>query len=604
MMRLPAVLLVLGLAVPSAHGQDAAVPLQDLDPDLSISLSDAPGVFGWTFGAAGWPNGLSFAGGDPAHVRLRWDGLDLDDLLTGRPLFEAIPVAMLASREWDAFGRVVVESDSLAGMAPVTRVRYESAGDLQAVRALHVQNRTTGKNKFAGRTGSSPSRLQTIFGYAGAGASGEYDGSRLRRAREITARVAWMRPGWSVWLTDVASRRSVGAQAGVIPFTGATYESIYQRLGARVEDESARRRLIRNDLRIGGQRASGAWASRIEMARQSQTLDFEGESLEVRGWTTRWRLDAAQSRRVGSSAAVLSGFVWRDGGFGGAAWTDEPPSRTFAGLTGSWRASAWQVAGGLRQDDDHTWSVAEGSGKQRVGRLETRLAGAWDARRPSLMDVAGFGEASPAVADLPLQRTALVRVGLGVRAGAWTVDLDLTHRRERDRLVHRLTDVHPVVASSVLAGWHSTTQTTVSVGWRNDGRKGLYGMAMGSLLDSPIAALPGEFASARLGLRALLFKKDLDLDAYIRARYWGAMESLRLHTPTGLLVLPETGAAPADAGWLVDLVAEGGVRGATLFVAYENMFSGTTAQIGNLIIPDYPLPRQRTRFGVYWPMEN
>ena len=598
MMRLPAALLMLGLAVMTARGQDTHVPLQDLDPDLSISLSGTPGVFGWTFGAAGWPNGLSFAGGDPAHESLQWDGLDMDDLITGRPLFEAIPVALLSSRAWDAVGRVVVESDSLAGAAPQTRVRYESAGDLQAVRVLHVQNRTYG------RTDSSPSRLQTIFGYAGAGASGEYDGSRLRRAREITARVAYSRSNWSVWLMEVASRRSVGAQAGVIPFTGATYESIYQRLGARVADESARRRLIRNDLRLGGSMMRGDWATRAEITRQSQTLDFEGESLEMRGWTSRWRADAGASRRWGTSQANVDVFMWRDGAFGGSAWTDEPASRRFAGATGRWTAPSWQVAGGLRQDDDHTWSLIEGSGTHSLGPLTARAAVVWDARRPSLMEVSGFGSASPSAADIPLQRRALARFGLGLQTGVWSLDVDLTHRREKDRLVHSLTDVHPVLESSILAGWQSTSQATVTLGWRNEGHKGLYGVASGSVLDSPLAAMPGEFASTRLGLRALLFTDDLDLDAYVRARYWGAMDGLRLHTPTGLLVLPSAGAAHADAGWLVDVVAEGGVRGATLFVAYENMFSGTTAQIGNLIIPDYPLPRQRMRFGVYWPIAN
>ena len=84
MMRpLSGVLIVLLFVCLPARGQ-GGLPLQDLDPDLSISLSRAPGVFGWTFGSAGWPNGLSAHGTDPGHVILRWDGLDMDDLITAR----------------------------------------------------------------------------------------------------------------------------------------------------------------------------------------------------------------------------------------------------------------------------------------------------------------------------------------------------------------------------------------------------------------------------------------------------------------------------------------------------------------------------------------
>lgn len=117
-------------------------------------------------------------------------------------------------------------------------------------------------------------------------------------------------------------------------------------------------------------------------------------------------------------------------------------------------------------------------------------------------------------------------------------------------------------------------------------------------------SLPERWASGRLGWKALLFQKDLDLDLFIRGRVWESMNGLRLHTPTGLLVLPEDLSAPVDGNWLMDVGAEGDVRGATLFVAYENVFSGTNWQIGNLLVPDYPLPRQRVRFGVYWPIMN
>jgi len=156
---------------------------------------------------------------------------------------------------------------------------------------------------------------------------------------------------------------------------------------------------------------------------------------------------------------------------------------------------------------------------------------------------------------------------------------------------------------------------SLTLGWQADGRRGPYARIEGVISTSSgpnggadallwEQSLPRRWASGRIGWKALLFQKDLDLDVYVRGRVWESMNGLRLHTPTGLLVLPEDPSSPVDGNWLVDVGAEGDVRGATLFFAYENIFSGTQAQIGNLLVPDYPLPRQRIRFGVYWPIAN
>ncbi len=53
---------------------------------------------------------------------------------------------------------------------------------------------------------------------------------------------------------------------------------------------------------------------------------------------------------------------------------------------------------------------------------------------------------------------------------------------------------------------------------------------------------------------------------------------------------------------MLHLIAEARVRDATLFFVYENALSGTALMTGNLIVPVYPLPAQRFRFGVFWPI--
>src|SRR5690606_37192624 len=109
---------------------------------------------------------------------------------------------------------------------------------------------------------------------------------------------------------------------------------------------------------------------------------------------------------------------------------------------------------------------------------------------------------------------------------------------------------------------------------------------------------------AHVGARYLLFTGDLDLDVSLQGRYWTRFQGRTLHAPTGLLVLPEASARPVDTSGTLDLVVQGGVRTATLFLAFENMLSGTELLVGNLIVPTYPLPARRLRFGIYWPILN
>ena len=613
------------LAVSSVQAQDSPgkvstaapavrLPIQAPNTELSILLGRAPGVFSWTFDAAGWPNGLSAWGQDPNHTRVMWNGRSVDDLLTGRPRFDMVPVSLLAVADWQANGQARLQTDSLNVASPLTRVRYESAGDgLQAVRALHVQNR------YLRTSDSTGIRLQTVVAYAGAGSQGEYDGSQLRRARGITLRVGLQGASWSAWIQEVASRRAVGAHAGVVPFTGAAYESIYQRLGASVDDPTARRRTIRNDLEVGATAIWMRWEGRIRLARTSQTLDFDGSTLATRGWVTRWQALPSLQTHLGSGVLSIEGHARRDAGYGGSAWASPPGSWVQSGLAAAYRAAGdVSIRAGLVNTTDHAWWHASATGS--AGWRGLRMSGhiERDARGVTLLERSGFGAGIDGLSGgsgIPLQERVLAHAGLALSAGIWHADLRASHLRERDAIIHQLDANHPGLNSRILEGVRARSLLSLALGWRADGRRGPYARVEGVVstskgpntgIDAALweESLPQHWASGRLGWKALLFEQDLDLDVYVRGRIWESMNGLRLHTPTGLLVLPEDASAPVDGNWLVDVGAEGDVRGATLFFAYENIFSGTTAQIGNLLVPDYPLPRQRIRFGVYWPIAN
>jgi hypothetical protein len=116
--------------------------------------------------------------------------------------------------------------------------------------------------------------------------------------------------------------------------------------------------------------------------------------------------------------------------------------------------------------------------------------------------------------------------------------------------------------------------------------------------------LPDFYGVARFGARYRIFRGDLDLDISVRGRFWTEFTGRVFHTQTGLLIIPTTAARPVESSATLDLIISGGVRTATLFLAYENFLAGTTALPGNLLVPLYPLADKRLRFGVFWPIRN
>jgi hypothetical protein len=103
-------------------------------------------------------------------------------------------------------------------------------------------------------------------------------------------------------------------------------------------------------------------------------------------------------------------------------------------------------------------------------------------------------------------------------------------------------------------------------------------------------------------MRYVLFKGDLDFDAYAEAIAWSAFRSRTLEPQSGLLTVPLEDSREFGPSGRINLVLEASIREASVFLLYENILSGTALMTGNLIVPDYPLPARRFRIGVYWPI--
>jgi hypothetical protein len=100
-----------------------------------------------------------------------------------------------------------------------------------------------------------------------------------------------------------------------------------------------------------------------------------------------------------------------------------------------------------------------------------------------------------------------------------------------------------------------------------------------------------------------LFEGDLRLTAFLRGRAWSGFRSRAFQPETGLFVLPAADDLLFGPSGSLDLVVEGGIRTATLFLTVDNLLSGTFYP-GTLLVPLYPLPKRALRFGVYWPLLN
>ena len=577
------------------------------DFDVTNSLYGSGASFGYGFGAFGWPAAWSNRGLSPLQVDLQFNGSVFYDLITGRPRYDLLPTALLqkpAVDSRDIFAPVVLATElrNFDDDGPLTELHYQ-AGDhgLQRVTALHSQD----MDYLVPGNG----QMRTTFAYAGAAEKGEYPGSRLQRMRMIMFKTQLQKTRLSVDLTFLHNQRRLGAHSGV-----AGDEAVrYNRLIATALNSSAVRRDVRNDLVIT---ALVRLLSNIEaplvitLSAQQQRLRYnDGQSLEVQSTARRAGLYMYQDFQVGSHQIRLDWEGWMEGVTTDAASIQGStrPEWTFsvqevldlgrlqatgrAGL--HYQSGAWRSLGavGLRYswNGSHIYLDAIHAEALSAGILH----GGW----------------SSYLAPLPALPGSVSRLesGLKVQFGSFSIGPFAFMKREMD--VVEFLEIKPdSVIMHHLTG--ITTGAGVHVGFRMRAQRGVYGEATSSIMQYDYEwggrdrALPRWFGSATLGIRYLLFTGDLDLDVSLNGRWWGSMNSRVLHAPTGLLVLPSEMRPEVSPSGIVNVMIEGQVRTATLFVTYENLLSGTVLMRGNEIIPAYPLPAQRLRFGVFWPIVN
>jgi len=628
---------------PPVYGRVRSDSLPGRRPHVSVEtmLAEQPGSFLYDLGEYGWPHGWSPRGLAPHRVHLWHDGFSFDDPLTGRPRFELLPPSFLDRPRTGpdpGGGAVGVHTSwrAYAPQRPVTELRYRFDRDgLHAIEVGHSQKR---RLDLFGRPGG----LHLTFGYGGRKADGIYDGSALRTERRIWGRLRYLTNDWTVALSDRSTLYRVGAHGGATPASGDPFASVYALplAASNVRRPDDRRKTVRNDLtaRLQGPLVPGLSRPTDVSARwTTHTFDFRSTGGDTdTTWTAPMsggHVRAQQSFRIGrhSLTGRLQGSLWR---------MENTNLPTVDGRRGAVHA---RLRDSLRVGRTDLVLNAGGhvTSQQRYPSLAARVrhpAGPvrWTAsiratgQRSAWIEDEGFaGHVQPLPGDRGGAADRLLEGTIGGRTQLGPFDVGVTGFAHRIQNAVDLYAVSPegtgldAITDTVAARQTSTpvqrVGATVSLGWRNDARRGLYATGQGTLLEtlnadaSPLHArlartLPSAFGRARLGARFVLFN-DLTTDLYVQARGWSAMNSRWFHPPTGRLVVPprdrpvpETPGGRVGPNGTVDVRAEVQFRSATLFFTFQNIQAGTQLQPGTFVVPVYPLPPQQFRFGVFWPI--
>lgn len=589
--------------------------------DLVDLLADDPASFTYWFGTPGWPDGWSYRGLPPHTTGLVLDDRPFTHLFTGRPADQLLPLAVVEAPELGPgpFGRPVATLARLrpfVASEPLTEAKYWRGDEgLQSIDAVHAQHR---RRELFGK----PGFLNVLGAYSGRAANGEYPGSRLRRARQVMVRARYRQQGWSIEVANLHNRRFVGAHGGVIPDPGA-FETIYIRPGATVESPDARRRILRNDLSATARlpvlerdaAVSLFWTA--ETFRYTTSLDTIGTRSDRTGFVAALPVVDAAGHRLSVDISA-----WRDAV---APQHDFAPP-TFAHTqvvaflrdslhVGTWRMSVEGGLGAFGEGIRPLGGVSVAAGGNRLSlSASVRVSEQRDAplAETGFGSLGGLGAASGVARSAGVSRRVL-QGSTNVRMGAGGIDVEIGGFASR--LAEPL-DYFAVGVDSATVREPSTSLTMIGaygvLGVRADAARGLYARFQSTIHAAPRGTDPliGRIADtiprisgrARIGARFVIFQRDLDVDAFAEMIAWSATRSRTLHPESGLLVVPESSAREFGPSSMLNVVAEAAVRGATLFLVYENALSGTTLMTGNLLIPVYPLPARRFRFGVYWPI--
>ncbi len=584
-------------------------------------LAETPGSFLYDFGAAGWPDGWSPYGIAPQNVGLTFNNLPFNNSITGTAELELLPFSMLQPLRLHAggLGAPITVNTRLRGFdfsRPLSEIRYrQSNNGLKSVLVFHSQQRRVTLAEQRGILGIT-------LAYGGHGANGEYPGSKLEGARQLLARLRYRHPWGSIELMNLSNRRRLGAHGGV-NIVGTNYESIYNRFGASVENEGAQRQSLRNDLALTVRSqvlpdsthpltSTGYWTAGTYRYVLRDTLQARTGRLGYR---------ISQGLALGKSELTMGLQGWKETlrDDTNALPDSLDPSRSAMHLTANFTLPlgqfTFEAEPGLHKNEHNSFIGGHSRLSMDKGWLQLFVQAAYAGQPTSWVQQYGWSNTVGALDTTPDGRTLTLQAGVTLKGGPFSLDVTgFTSRTTSYTDYFSMADSDSITAHVFDDPVQWAGATTI-LGFRKNAGRGIYltfAPTLYQLNNAPVSAnhsvlsgsLPELFIQGRAGLRYLLFQGDLDIDLYANMRAWSSFQSRTLHPQTGLLVLRPVESRPVDESVALDVVLEAGIRTAKLFLAFENALSYPSLIPGNLLVPDYPLPAQRFRFGVYWPIQD
>ena len=598
------------------------VPATTAALDVASLLADVPGTFPYRLGAPGSTAGVAFDGLDPAAPALMLDGRPLDDLVTGAPRYDLLPLAAIGPlrTEAGALGRPGVWASlrDLRLGVPVTELRYLGGQDaIQHASGTHAQTR---RPPAFLRGGSDASRL-TLTGHAASrSADSPFAGGDVAHT-DAFGRLLLTQPRFVAELGVMYTDRTEGARAGVVPAAGLPVEALFSASTATVRGSNATRRTLRTEpwlrLRLPLSRSAPTEVG-ASVALQRLVFvpaDGTGDTLRVHG--RRLAAFAEQPLRIGPNRLAVRVDVTAEpapGPEAGALVAAGARLGLHAAVTDSLRLgrAAVVLGAGVHQVEDDRWPSA--SARVAAGPISAGVM--LSGRAPSWLETVGLSGYVTPLASADVEQTLAADAALRLRRGDWRLDLRAFGSATTDGL--HLVSFGDTLAGVVVAdGTARQGGVSVGLGWRERVRRGAYASLGGTaraVIDRSTdlrgrldAALPRVWATGRLGVRAEdIGDGVVDLDLAVASTAWTAFRSVRVEPATGALVLPEPGASlgfelPARA--LVGLEATVTFSAqASLFVRYDHAL-GERAY-GAVVTQGEPLPPHVLRFGVFWALLN
>ena len=592
-------------------------------PTIAENLAEHPGSFLYHLGPEGWPHGWSPYGLSPLNTELWIDDRRYTDPLTQQPRHDLLAPLLTTRPHHGLHGQqapVALHQHwrSFTETRPLTELRYRrGGGDLQAVEVAHTQGHDV---TVLGR----PARIHATFGYGGRSTVDTYSSSEIDIERQVLLRVRYQQPRWAVELSNYSVRHRMATHGGVEPVTPDVPATLFAPGVASVRN-AGQRQTIRNDLtmRLQGQwsrnqpplRLTGGWTSNtfdyteadkttffsdVWTATLRQSITWQGHHLqgtayvEERTATLRDTADTAQPtithRRIGLRDSVTVGKTSLDA-----------------------RAQLQQV-NTLTPSPTGALHVT-----RPLGPIALHAHASSTVRLPSRLERDGFLDFVTPIEEAVRSRTNHLRMGAEAEAGVWQARIEGFANQLVDAVEWERGSNPSESQVVVIPGALNMVGGTAELRWRYASERGLYALAQATtveVLNSTASqqhfkyaeSLPQFFGRGRIGARFLLFQ-DLDVDLYVEGTGWSTFRSRWFHAPTGQLTLPAL-EAPATPGTppvvtedgVMNVHAEMDLRGAKLMLSFENALGGTDVSPGTYMVPTFPLPNQRFRFSIHWPL--